>query len=357
MPLRLLFLSKRHPQQRDLVDRPYGRFHYLPVALAALGHEVCVQLCSHNGMDSVESEHFGVVRASDDLRALGVRRFLGRVDDRAEAFRPDWVIGCSDTWLGWLAQRVARRSGARLAIDAYDNYEAYMPWNVPLHHAWRRAVRAADLVTAAGPQLAARLQRHCLGGRNVEVLPMAADPNFVTMDRGSCRDALELPDSSPLIGYFGGWAPNRGTDVLIESFRRVLAIRPDARLVLSGHPPADIRQVPGVIALGYLLDAQLPILINAMNVACVITADTSFGRYSYPAKLCEAMSCGIPVVATATDPVRWMLSGRSQFLAPVNDPTEIAYRLLANLGIERVDYGLLPTWQQCGERLDALLSA
>ena len=36
--MRLLFVCKRHPQQRDLVTRPYGRFFHLPVALAALGH-------------------------------------------------------------------------------------------------------------------------------------------------------------------------------------------------------------------------------------------------------------------------------------------------------------------------------
>lgn len=354
--MRLLFLTKRYPQQRDLIERPYGRFHHLPVALAALGHDVRVQLYSHRRLDSVEKECFGVHWSSHDLLSIGVRSLWRTLETEAIAFRPDWVIGCSDTWFGWLAHRLARRIGARLAVDAYDNYEAYMPWNLPVHWAWRRSVRAADLVTAAGPQLAARLQRHRHGGRSVEVLPMAADPVFAAMSRDLCRKTLGLPDTAPLIGYSGGWARNRGTEVLLDSFERVRNSRSDARLVLSGRPPAEVCRAPGVIALGYLEDAQLPTLLNAVNVACIITADTLFGRYSYPAKLCEAMACGVPVVATATEPVRWMLNDDMRFIATVGNAEDIAARMLANLAAGRVDYGRLPSWQESGTSLQSLLS-
>ena len=159
-PLRLLFLAKRQPQQRDLIERPYGRFYQLPSAMAAHGHDVRVFLCSHRRMGAIDIERDGIHWSSHDLIALGPRRLIAKLSTDARAFRPDWVIGCSDAWFGWLANRVARHTGARLAVDAYDNYEAYMPWNLPLHWAWRRAVRSADLVTAAGPQLASRLQSH-----------------------------------------------------------------------------------------------------------------------------------------------------------------------------------------------------
>ena len=41
-----------------------------------------------------------------------------------------------------------------------------MRWNLPLHWSWRRAVRVADLVTAAGPQLAAQGFNCVLLGRH-----------------------------------------------------------------------------------------------------------------------------------------------------------------------------------------------
>ena len=353
--MRVLFLSKRHPQQRDLIDRPYGRFHHLPVALAALGHDVRVALCSHRRQASVDIERDGVHWSSHDVLALGPHQLLRTLTAEAGAFRPDWIIGCSDAWFGWLARYLARRSGARLAIDAYDNYEAYMRWNLPLHWSWRHAVHAADLVTAAGPQLAARLQSHRDGGRPVEILPMAADPAFRPRDKADCRHLLGLPVEAPLLGYMGGWTRSRGTHLIIDAFTRVREQRPEARLVLSGHPPDAALRAPGVIGLGYLPDASLPLLVSALDVACVVTADTAFGRYSYPAKLCEAMACGVPVVASATDAVRWMLEGREEHLANLGDAEQFAHRLITQLDQPRSNYGDQCHWAEVAQQLSRLL--
>jgi|SRR4249919_1058078 len=354
--MRLLFLAKRKPQQRDLIERPYGRFYYLPMRMAALGHEVCVLLCSHAEMPSLDLERDGVRWSSHDIRVLGVRGLVARFKQEVAAFNPDYIVGCSDAWYGWLGHALAQGTRARLIIDAYDNYEAYMRWNLPLHWQWRRAVHAADLVTAAGPQLAARLDRHRRGRRPTQIVPMAADPAFVPHDGVAARSALGLPVDAPLIGYSGGWASNRGTDVLLKAFRLVRAKRPDARLVLTGKPPSHALAEPGVLSLGYLPDAQLPIALSALDVACVITADTAFGRYSYPAKLCEAMACEIPVVATGTAPVQWMLHGDERRIAPIGDARAIADRLLCDLRGQRVKYRDLPTWEESARRFDATLA-
>lgn len=354
--MKVLFLAKRHPQQRDLMERPYGRFYFLPSLLAARGHDVRVLLGSHRRMPGMAVERDGVPWSSHDVVANGLRRFLSGLDDAAAEFGPDWVVGCSDAWHGWLAHRLARRTGACLAIDAYDNYEAYMPWNLPLHALWRRAVNAADLVTAAGPQLGALLDRHRIGKPSSVVVPMAADPIFVSQDTATARAALSLPADPPLIGYCGSWSGSRGSDVIIEAFRRLRIERPDARLVLTGKPPAHALAEPGMIALGYVKDAQLPTVLSSLDVACVVTANTGFGRYSYPAKLCEAMACGVPVVATATEPVRWMLNDDHRFLAAVGDAEDLARRMLERLeGPRRVAYPRLPTWTDSAERLEAAL--
>jgi glycosyltransferase involved in cell wall biosynthesis len=354
--MKILFISKRRPQQRDLIERPFGRFYHLPTALAMAGHDVRVQLCSHHSLPSFQTQAGSVTWNSYDIRTLGTGTFFRTLRTNSTEFQPDWVVGVSDAQYGLLAHRIAMRCRARLVVDAYDNYEAYMPWNFPLHWLWRRSVASADIVTAAGPQLAARLQRHRPGRTPVKVLPMAADPGFFKMDRAGARKTFNLPVDAPLIGYSGGWARNRGTDVLIESFRLIRKAQPDIHLVISGHPPKTVREEPGVITVGYLEDAQLPLLLNALDVACVITANTAFGRYSYPAKLCEAMACNVPVVATATEPVRWMLQDDSRFLAEVGNAQDIAARILSNLDMGRVDYGARPTWSDVGKRLEALLT-
>lgn len=296
-----------------------------------------------------------MVWSSHDIRTLGLRRYLRCVTNEAAKFGPDWIIGVSDAWYGWLAHALSRRVGARLAVDAYDNYEAYMPWNLPLHWKWHSAIRAADCVTAAGPQLAILLDRHRRDRKPTAVVPMAADPAFVQHDRTAARAALKLPTEAPLIGYSGSWAKNRGTDVLLKAFRLVREQRPSARLVLTGHPPARALAGTGVITLGYLPDAELPLALSALNVACVITADTAFGRYSYPAKLCEAMACSIPIVATATEPVQWMLHGDTRFLAPIGDAHALAERTLAQLNTCRATYPGQLTWADSARYFETAL--
>jgi len=354
--LRLLFISKRRPQQKDLLERPYGRFFHVPRVLAELGHDVHVVLCSHQKLPDATSSASGVQWASHDVRTLGPIGLWKKLTSHADQLSPDWVIGCSDIWFGLLAKHLAKRTGAHLALDAYDNFEAYMPWNIPLHAMWRRAIRSADLVTAAGPQLAELLQSHRRDGLRAQIVPMAADPEFFSKDRRLSRLELGLPLDAPLIGYVGSWAKSRGTNVLVESFRIIREQQPQARLVLSGKPPTHVLGEPGVIATGYLTDEQLPVLINALDVACVITADTSFGRYSYPAKLCEAMACGTAVIATSTEPVRWMLGDRADHLAPVGDPQALAERTLALLHTRNNNYGLLPSWESSGSEWHRLLN-
>ncbi len=185
---------------------------------------------------------------------------------------------------------------------------------------------------------------------------MAADPEFLPLDKTQCRHSLQLPLDAPLLGYIGSWSRNRGTDLLLRAFRRVRNVCPQVRLALSGRPPAHAIAEPGVIHTGYVADKNLPMLINALDVACIATANTRFGRYSYPAKLCEAMACGVPVVATATEPVRWMLHENSRHLAPLNDPAAFATRVLELLAQPTADYGQRRTWQDVAASLHQMLS-
>ena len=122
--MQLLFVAKREPQQRDLIARPYGRFHFLPTELARRGHDVRMLLVSHRGTAATDVERDGIRVTTFNPRSTGMLRTLSALDEHARAWKPDWVVGCSDAWYGWIAERLAQHTGARLAIDAYDNYEA-----------------------------------------------------------------------------------------------------------------------------------------------------------------------------------------------------------------------------------------
>jgi glycosyltransferase involved in cell wall biosynthesis len=351
---RLLFLAKRHPQQRDLIARPYGRFFHLPQALAGRGHAVHVALLSHRKLPSEQRQAGGVIWSSDDLLPAGPMRYWRRLTDLAREHQPDWIIGCSDLYYGVLATRLAKQIGARAAIDAYDNFESYLPLAKPLHWLWHRALANADLVTAAGPQLAVKLQQH--HRREVQLLPMTADPGFEPADRAISRRRLQLPTDARLIGHCGSFTQTRGSQILLDAFARVRASAPAARLVLTGRYPRELDRQEGVIGLGMVADDLMPAVLNSLDVACVLLADTSFGRYSYPAKLYEAMACRVPVVASATAPARWILGDAAGPLAQVGDGADLAEKVTRLLAAPTADYPRTLAWPDLAARLEAWLS-
>ena len=321
--MRLLFLTKRHPQQRDLLERPYGRFYHLPAGLAARGHEVTVALLSHRRLPGERRERGGVTWYNDDLLP-DPRAYLRRTEALVREMQPDWIVGTSDTYYGILAARLAARFGTRCAIDAYDNFESYMPWAWPLHAAWRRALGRARLLTAAGPQLLERLRAHGPAAAGA-IVPMAADPAFRPADRHESRRRFGLPIGAPLVGYCGSLFRSRGVATLLEAFALLRQQRPDAVLVASGRVsislPAHVRH------LGYLPDDAVPAFLASLDVACVTTLPGAFGSFAYPAKLYEALACGVPVVATDVPPIRWILGGDERLLAPPDNVEALAARL------------------------------
>ena len=347
--MKLLFLSKRRPMGRDLLSRPYGRFYHLPRILAQRGHEVNIILCSYfKGPDLFGiQDDVGIRWSSLTLLGPNPLVYYREAFRLAEKNRPDWIIGFSDTYYGIIAQHLSRRLGLKSLIDAYDNYEGYMPWNLPLHVLWRRALAGADMITAAGPQLAALMGRQRSGKPGV-VVPMAADPNgFKSIDKQTCRQSLGLPLNRKLIGYCGSLHANRGLEVLFDAYRLLAQDFPELELVVSGKKARNVVIPEGVRYLGYLPDEQMPILLNSMDVLSVINQDSAFGNYSYPVKLYEAMCCRVPIAATATPATEWILAEHPDLLVPPGD-SEALCRTISRLlqTTATIDYGKEEGWRR-----------
>jgi glycosyltransferase involved in cell wall biosynthesis len=343
--LKLLFLSKRYPMGRDLILRPYGRFFYLPYYLAERGHEVTLLLLDYRNEAPADISHDGIRWISEPLASRNPGRYLGRLRQLLRTDRPDWVIGLSDTYFGILAQYYGYRYGIRSCIDAYDNYESYIPWLKPLHRFWRRALSRADLVTAAGPDLAQFMSQQRDGCPTV-VVPMAADPiGFMPMDHTECRSQMRLPVDGRLIGYCGSLHKSRGVEVLFEAFERLRQTHPDVGLVLSGRQWGDVPVPESACSLGYIEDEKMPLLLNCMDALAVVNRDSAFGRYSHPVKLYEAMSCQVPVVVTSTAASKWILRNNPELLVPPSDAGALSSSLAAALDRGRTAYPDVPDWQ------------
>ena len=330
--MRLLFLAKRQPQSRCLVERPYGRFHHLPTGLAARGHAVTLALIGHRGEPAGRWQREGVTVHALDLRGEGPRAVWSQLQALTAEAQPDWIVGASDLWYGIAAVRLAHRLGCRAAIDSYDDFEAYLPWALPAHALWRRALRQAALRTAAGPQLAARLQQ-LAGGASVHVVPMAADPEFHPRDRRRARAELDLPAEVPLAGYLGSLMPGRAIETLRQALPRIAAAVPALAWRVSGR--RSLAVPAGVEHLGYLPDAAVPTLLAALDLALVTAAPGRFGLGSYPSKLYEALASGVPVVAADLPNLRWIAGDAARYYRP-GDAASLAEAVITQCRAPRV---------------------
>jgi glycosyltransferase involved in cell wall biosynthesis len=354
--MKLLFLCKRRPQSKDLLRRPYGRFYHLPRLLSERGHTVYNFLLSYESDPPVTIHRNGSIWQSVSFKKYRPFDYAAVARRIVSAFEPEWIVGFSDIYYGIIAQWLARKQGVRSAIDAYDNYESYIPWLFPLHLAWRMALKRADLVTAAGPQLA-RLLNRSRPRKSVRVVPMAADSDeFRSLDKRQCRQRMNLPQDKTLIGYFGSIYNNRSIQTVFGACAHVRCQIPDSILVLSGRRQRGLQLPENTLYLGYLTDEMVPVLLNCMDVVLVPNECSKFGNYSYPVKLYEAMVCRIPVVAAATAPARWILGHREAHLTRPGDAREMADGIVRVMR-KQPDYGELSTWENSCDAFERALQA
>ena len=353
--MKLLFLCKRRPQGRDLLTRPYGRFFYLPYELSHRGHESYLLLLNYLNEPSVRMESKGMVWMSESIRPYTPFRYYYRACELIKSIKPDWIVGFSDTYFGILAEHLGRKFRIKSLIDAYDNYESYLPWCAPLHFLWRRAVSQATAVTAAGPQLVDLLQQS-RSERPVFIVPMAADvPVFMPLDQEACRHELNLPLEKKIIGYCGSIYRNRGIQTLFDAYDLLKQSDRNIDLILTGRKEKGVSLPSSVKWLGYLYDDKIPVFLNSLDVATVINRVSRFGQYSYPVKLYEAMRCQIPVIATDTPSTSWILKGDERFLARPDDPSDLANRIRKVLTFGRINYGEQTSWEQSGRSFEDIL--
>jgi len=291
---------------------------------------------------------------SVSLFPAGPSPYLIQAHRLAREVKPDWIIGFSDIWYGILAEHVAKKVGTQSLIDAYDNYESYIPWCTPLHLLWRHSLSKATVVTAAGPQLA-HFMSNSAGGRRINVIEMAADPSFSPLLKSACRNQLGLPKDTILMGYSGSLHPSRGIHILFLFFEKLKKFLPNAELVLSGRLSQKVDLPSQVRWLGYMPAEKVPLLINSLDLMFAINKPGVFGNYSYPVKIYEALACGVPIVATDLPGTSWVLRDHPEWLF---NPENIEASINTIISTLR-NKPLCPqisNWQNSAQNLEILLN-
>jgi glycosyltransferase involved in cell wall biosynthesis len=364
--MRIAFLCKRRYMGKDVIADRYARLYEIPFQLARLGHTVYGYCLSYQGHDEGSWEHEAAPGSltweSRSLGRLYVPALAGyprHLLHRLCKFSPDAIIGASDIPHVALAAWLAKRLNVPYAADLYDNFEGFGQARIPgMVSALRRAVRGAALVTTTSEPLKELVVEIYHARGEVITMPSTVDKQiFRSLDRTTCRQALGLPLDSPLIGTAGGLFQSRGVGTLYDAWQIIAARRPDSHLVLAGPmddhfpPPNDAR----VHYLGMLPHARTAELFNALDVGVIYLRDTLFGRYCFPQKAYEMLTCGLPIVATNIGVMPYLLSTTPASLYCVDDPDDLARAVFAQLNAPTPINIMIDDWAQVIATLDQKL--
>jgi teichuronic acid biosynthesis glycosyltransferase TuaC len=360
--MRILVLSKRQYMSRDLLDDRYGRFRELPLTMAVAGHDVTGICLSYrprpegpvtDAVPGARVEWHALNR--ERLLPMGSGSYWRTVDDIGRAFRPDLIWACSDAIHAVLGVRVARRLGARLVVDLYDNFESFGLTRIPgMTGVFRRSLRQADGVSCVSRPLDAYLRQTGTYAGSVQVIENAVPRGlFHPMDRSACRRKLGLPEDAFYIGAAGAISGSRGIETLFRAFAILARERPDIRLALAGPVDKGLKLPVGdrVHYLGMLPPPDVPGFLCSLDVNVICNKDSAFGRYCFPQKFYEAVACRIPVVAAATGAMRELLDDDPQCLFEPENVDDLAATLRSQFVRPTVLNWHVPTWDELGVRL------
>lgn len=191
-------------------------------------------------------------------------------------------------------------------------------------------IAASDAATAVSESLARDTARHFCPGPNP--CPIEVIHNFVDTERFAPQPTVSH-NRQPSAVHVSNFRPVKRVGWLIEAFARATA-GTQAELVLVGDGPtrSEACEVARRMGLGsrarFLGERDaLPELLSPADVFLLSSSEESFGLSAL-----EAMSCGVPVVATAVGGIpEVVLDGVTGLLCPPEDQALFAERIHALL--------------------------
>ena len=155
-------------------------------------------------------------------------------------------------------------------------------------------------------------------------------------DIPSRTQLLGLPNDRPVVTFVGLLSARKGIVDLVETARRVVAKMPRAQFVLVGRDGGERGEALRRIAAGGLKD-NVRLLGQRGDVPDILARSDLFVLPALsdplPVAVLEAMSAGLPVVATRSGGAAEMvIDGVSGRLVPVGDSDALAAAILDVLG-------------------------
>jgi len=212
------------------------------------------------------------------------------------------------------------------------------------HWLWRAKTALAHLQTTRAMTVsetsAADLETiHKFPRNRIDVVTEAADDAFRVIDdaqaRAQARSRHNIPEDARLLVHVGGMNAHKNILGLLKAMPKIVAAEPSTHLALVGDTSGkgfwdNVEELKAFVAghqplshhvhfTGYISDADLAPLLNAADALVFPSLWEGFGL---PAV--EAMSCGIPVLASSRGGSLPEIVGDAGLLFEPEDPDAIA---------------------------------
>ncbi len=293
-----------------------------------------------------------------ELASIGeIRRALAQVVDE---FRPDLIhihnLGPQVVF----HEMIFRSRSARLLVtrhELFDPQQPIGPDTIPV-----RTLRSADWVACCSRAVLEETHRLVpeTAARSSVILNASAMPQL---------EPAELPLDPPSVLCIGRFTPQKGFQVAIEAFPRILARYPAARLVLIGDGPtrADLEARAASLGIetavsfrGWVAPPDIP---HEINDSTMVVLPSRYGE-GFGLVALEAAQMGRPVIASRVGGVPEIVrDGVTGLLVEPDDASALSNAILtlldhpesaASLGRAALRYSETFTFDRYADEYDAL---
>lgn len=367
--MKIFFLTKRQYTCKDLLDDKFGRLRELPLELAKLGNEVegaCLsyQKKTEGYVVDFADEGFGAQVNwhsfnSGKFKFFGFIRYAVAALYLTKKFKPDVICACSDSIYAILGVWLSKLVKSRCVVDLYDPFEdfssAHIPGVIPLFH---YALRHSDGVISVCKPLAERVKYKYKVKAPITVIENSTSPDiFYPRNRDVCREHLRLPKKARILGLAGALSEKLGVKVLFDGFEQLAEKYPNIHLAVAGPKEQSIiiPNNPKIHYFGVLPWEDVPLLINALDVAIICNRINGFGLYTFPQKTYEIIACNVPLAAAKVGAMEDLLSRHPECLFEsenVDSFVAAVSKQLDNPTILDID---VPSWSDSAKCLQSFL--
>jgi len=275
---------------------------------------------------------FPALDLSDRLNISLVLPFQPLMELTVRGIKPDLIHSQHPVWMGDLAAAFASDMNLPLVFTFHTRYDEYAQSYVPIlpglaskvaEEVVLRYMRNCTHIIAPTPGIRDLILREYPIDVPVSVVPSPVDLNqYDELNPGRVRTMLGLEEEELLL-YVGRLSKEKGLDLILRAFVRIVAERPSVRLLLLGEGPykraleSKARRLglsERIIFGGVIPHEEVPDYVSAADLFVFSSLADTQGLV-----LLEAMTAGVPVVAVEAPGPADVLSEGGGLLVPATE--------------------------------------